>query len=312
MEKEAFLGIDTSNYTTSCALLASDGYFNSRRLLPVEDGSLGLRQSEAVFSHIKSLGGLFKELMEKKEDYSVKAVGVSAYPRDCDGSYMPCFLVGKMAAESIAAALHIPVYYFSHQAGHIAAAAYSAGCTDLLKDSFAAFHISGGTTECVMVNDLKSGDIKIISCSNDLNAGQVIDRCANMLSLSFPGGRQIDALSLKSTKKFKNRIKMQGGNPCFSGVENQCRDMLARGCAPCDIARFCLDSVSDGIKGMIDFAKTNYHCKEFLFAGGVAANTILRKEISAYCSAHFASLELSGDNAVGASFLAMKKFKEEV
>ena len=312
MKKEAFLGIDTSNYTTSCALITSCEYFSNRKLLPVEKGRLGLRQSEAVFSHVKILSELLKELLKDKDDYIIKAVGVSAFPRDCEGSYMPCFLVGKMTAESIAASLHIPVYYFSHQAGHIAAGAYSANCTELLDGSFAAFHISGGTTECVKVNDLKPGDVEIISSSNDLHAGQVVDRCANILGLSFPGGKELDALSLQSSRQFKNKIKMQGGNPCFSGIENQCRDMLSKGEKPCDIAKFCLDSLTDGIKGMVSFAKKNYGCQEFLFAGGVAANTVIRREISAFCRAHFASLELSGDNAVGISYLAMKKFEEEV
>ena len=312
MKKEAFLGIDTSNYTTSCALITEDEYFQNRKLLPVEKGKLGLRQSEAVFSHVKALSGLIEGLMKDKEEYCIKAIGVSVSPRDHEDSYMPCFLVGKMTAESIASVLHVPVYYFSHQAGHISAGAYSADCTELLEKSFAAFHISGGTTECVKVNDLKARDVEIIATSNDLHAGQVIDRCANILGLSFPGGKELDALSLKSEKKFKNKIKMQGGNPCFSGIENQCRDMLKKGCEPCDIARFCLDSLVSGLKGMVDYARENYGCREFLFAGGVAANTIVRKELSSHCKAHFASLELSGDNAVGVAFLAMQKYKEEV
>ena len=66
---------------------------------------------------------------------------------------MPCFLTGEAAAQSMAAALHLPVYFFSHQSGHLMAALYSSGATAALSGrEFGAFHVSGGTTEMLAVH----------------------------------------------------------------------------------------------------------------------------------------------------------------
>ena len=122
-----YFGIDTSNYTTSVALFDSDTgeVWMEKKLLPTKEGSLGLRQSDAVFAHVKQLGDLAHRLMDGREGV-VSAVGVSVFPRRAEGSYMPCFLVGETAAEMLGAVNHIPVHKFSHQEGHLAAALYSA------------------------------------------------------------------------------------------------------------------------------------------------------------------------------------------
>ena len=57
-----FVGIDTSNYTTSIAYFDGIGGENCSKLLPVKEGELGLRQSDAVFAHIKSLPELSDRL----------------------------------------------------------------------------------------------------------------------------------------------------------------------------------------------------------------------------------------------------------
>ena len=95
------------------------------RLLPVEKGHLGLRQSEAVFHHTRALPEIIGEAV--KDGAKIDAVAVSSRPRDVEGSYMPCFLAGLSTAKSIGAVCGVPVYEFSHQSGHIAAAAYGAG-----------------------------------------------------------------------------------------------------------------------------------------------------------------------------------------
>ena len=95
-----YVGIDTSNYTTSVALCNEDGRIlaNLKSPLPVKEGARGLRQSDAVFEHVRNLPALMKELEAELIGKRVVAVGVSATPRDAEGSYMPCFLSGKSAA----------------------------------------------------------------------------------------------------------------------------------------------------------------------------------------------------------------------
>ena len=149
MKKRVVIGIDTSNYTTSYAIISIDGELvaNLKRPLPVKAGERGLRQSDAVFAHVKNLPDLASEAKSYLEDCEIVAIGVSEKPRNIEGSYMPCFLAGVAVAENLAGALGVPLYRFSHQCGHIMAAVFSAGRFDLLEAPFAAYHVSGGTTE---------------------------------------------------------------------------------------------------------------------------------------------------------------------
>ena len=124
------LGLDTSNYTTSVALFDGERGVNLGCLLEVRPGELGLRQSDALFQHVKRL----PQLLEQLEIGDIQAVGASTRPRAVEGSYMPCFLAGESQGRGIAATLGVPFYAHSHQQGHLAAAAWSAGRMDLLKD----------------------------------------------------------------------------------------------------------------------------------------------------------------------------------
>ena len=149
-----YLGIDTSNYTTSVAVFDDETgeIIQQKKLLPVREGQLGLRQSDAVFHHTAQLHTLFERLAASADTKKIVAVGASARPRPVDGSYMPCFTVGENTAKILAAALQVPFFAFSHQEGHIAAALYGAGRPDLLNKTFIAFHVSGGTTEAVLAH----------------------------------------------------------------------------------------------------------------------------------------------------------------
>ena len=121
--KSLYLGIDTSNYRTSAAVVDSDGSILAQKavLLDVPEGKRGLRQSDAFFMHSNRLPGYIEEIFGLADPVCIKAVGVSERPRRIEGSYMPCFLAGINAAREIASALKVPVYCFSHQEGHAAA-----------------------------------------------------------------------------------------------------------------------------------------------------------------------------------------------
>lgn len=301
-----FLGIDTSNYTTSAALYDSEmgEVISEKQLLPVKQGELGLRQSDAVFHHVRQLPDIMKRLFAQTEQ-SPCAVGYSARPRDEEGSYMPCFLSGECAAHAIGASSHLPVYSFSHQAGHITAALYSVGRLDLLSERFIAFHVSGGTTECLLVtpNDETIIGIERIGHSLDLKAGQVIDRVGVMLGLGFPAGMELDALSRKSSKTFHINPAVKGPDCCLSGVENQCARMLSNGEAPCDVARYCIDYIMAALAYMTETAIKTYGNLPLIYAGGVMSNSIIRETFTERFGGLFASPALSSDNAVGTAIL---------
>lgn len=304
-----FLGIDTSNYTTSLALYNSDDkkVIHKRKLLPVKEGSLGLRQSDALFHHTVQLPELFKELFSEYNG-EIDAVCVSERPRSLDGSYMPCFLAGVSAGQSVASAMGIPLYKFSHQDGHILAALFSAHRMDLINsEQFAAFHVSGGTTEAVLVKPNSNGSFntEIICASSDLKAGQAIDRVGAALGLKFPAGKKLDELSLKSEKKYKIKPYVKNGNCSLSGIENKCMKMLKDGEKPADIAKYCLTFIGASICEMCRYVLEQYPDITIVFAGGVLSNTLIRSMIkeSFAESAVFSLPEFSSDNAVGIAVL---------
>lgn len=307
-----FLGIDTSNYTTSAALYDSstDAMISEKQLLPVKEGSRGIRQSDAVFHHTVALPrilGRFDCLT------GLSAVSVSDRPCDREGSYFPCFLTGVACAEAIAKTNGIPLYINSHQHGHIAAALYSADRRDLLKDEFLAFHVSGGTTESVLCrpDGEKIFSAELIASSLDLNAGQVIDRVGVSMGLPFPAGRYVEEFALKSEKKFSPRPFMRGGSPSLSGLENKCADMLKNGDSKEDTALFCLTFIRSALEKMLVSAFSAYGEKPVVFSGGVMSDSILRDYFTEKYGAVFALPQYSTDNAAGTALLGYMKYDSD-
>lgn len=307
------LGIDTSNYTTSAALYdtVSGEVRQEKLLLPVKSGELGLRQSDAVFHHTKQLpivmGKLFDDTAQVPD-----AVGVSVRPRNTDGSYMPCFLCGEGLAESVYAVNKIPLYKTSHQIGHILAALYSAKKLELADERFIAFHVSGGTTDCLLVQPDGENILNIteIGTSLDLKAGQAVDRVGVMLGLQFPCGKQLEELAKKSGKKFKINPALKDGSCCLSGVENKCSKMLAEGVLPEDTAMYCLQYIYSAIRGMTLYALGKHGKLPIVFAGGVMSNNIIRKQLESEFDAYFAEPEFSCDNAAGTAIFAALQLRK--
>lgn len=305
-----FFGIDTSNYTTSAAVFDGGCITQNKRLLPVKEGQLGLRQSDAVFHHVQQLPQVAGPLLRGVRP---AAVGVSSRPRDQEGSYMPCFTVGAGAAKMLASSWEVPCYEFSHQAGHIAAALYSAGRLDLLEKSFLAFHVSGGTTEAVLVqpDPVHIVGAKIVASSLDLKGGQAVDRVGMMLGLKFPAGPELEKLARRSEKSFRIHPSMKGADCSLSGIENKCRKMLEDGEPKEDIARYCLDALLAALDAMCGALLEKYGDLPVLFAGGVMSNRIIRTSLEKKYGAVFAQPEFSSDNAAGIAVLASVRAQRE-
>ena len=306
-----FLGIDTSNYTTSVAYIDEDGKVTQKkRLLPVKAGERGIRQSDAVFHHTKVYPELVNELLSDNNE-KIRAIGVSVTPTTEKGSYMPCFLVGESFASSLATVLGVPCFKFSHQQGHISAALYSVKRLDLLNEKFIAFHVSGGTTDAVLCEN-ESGNLKItpLSSSNDLKAGQAVDRIGVRMGLQFPCGKELEKLALKSEKSYKNKIKLYNGDCSLSGLENKCLKMLDNGETNEDVSRFLLTYIADTLTEMVNNIFSQYGELPLVFAGGVMSNTIIKEIITSRFSAYFAEPEFSCDNAAGIAVLTKLGFTE--
>lgn len=307
-----FLGIDTSNYTTSTALYNSENgeMIQQKKLLPVKEGQLGLRQSDAVFHHTAQLHSLFSELVKDVDTKQIVAIGASAKPRPIDGSYMPCFTVGENTAKILSSALKIPLYTFSHQEGHIAAALYSAKRDDLFTQKFLAFHVSGGTTEAIMANGFNDGfTLDLVAKTLDLNAGQAVDRVGLMLGLKFPCGAELEKLALQNTEKIKVHPSVKGCDCCLSGVENICKKMLSENKTKSYISAYCLEYIRKSLSLMTESLFEKYGKIPVLYAGGVMSNSIIRNSFKEKYNAVFAEPVYSTDNSAGIAYLTYRKFK---
>lgn len=302
------LGIDTSNYTTSVAVFDGDGGENAGRLLEVRPGELGLRQSDALFQHVKALPDRFAQLKEGGWLEGLCAVGASTRPRAVEGSYMPCFLAGESQGRTLASALGIPFFECSHQQGHIAAAAWSAGRLDLLDRPMLAWHLSGGTTELLYVEpDGVNVKATLLGGTSDISAGQLIDRTGVLLGLEFPSGRAVDQLAQEGNDS-KFSVKLDNFTFSLSGMENKVKTMAEQGTEKADIARFALLTVADVVKRVTLAALEQYPGLPVLCSGGVASNTLLR-QVMEPLGAVFAQPRFSTDNAMGTAILTWRTVK---
>lgn len=310
--RPCYVGIDTSNYTTSVALCDERGEIiaNLKRPLPVKSGERGLRQSDAVFEHVRGLPELFRRLRsEYLDDLTPVGVGVSVTPRDAEGSYMPCFLSGKAAASAFAAALGAPLCEFSHQSGHIMAALYSARRLDLLgAERFIAFHVSGGTTEALLVTPRENGfDVELVGKTDDINAGQAIDRVGVAMGIDFPCGARLEALAAEYRGEiYGHPVSVKNGACSLSGVENIALRLYRDTSDKNAVAAFVFDFIGSTLGRMCDDVIAKYGEMPIVFAGGVMSNKIMREKLMARHEAYFSEPEFSADNAAGIALLCRR------
>ncbi len=314
MMTELVVGFDTSNYTTSVAVCTREGEMvaNLKRPLPVAEGACGLRQSDAVFAHIKNLPMLCEELRAYLGEGRVVAVGVSAKPRQAQDSYMPCFLSGVAAANAFAAAADVPVLTCSHQDGHVRAAVYSSGAAEaLLKAPFAAFHVSGGTTEILHVMPNEVGfSIKIVGETEDLNVGQLIDRTGVMMGLAFPCGREMEALAAQWTGDLPQLKTCVRGMRCnLSGLQNLAQSYYRSCNDPRAVSAYVQASVAKTLQKMTAQLDEAYGHMPIVYAGGVMSNRYLQSVLSCRRDTYFAEPAYSADNAAGVALLTADRLR---
>lgn len=312
---ECVLGIDTSNYKTSVAVIDAKGNIvcDHRQLLRVKQGERGLRQSDALFQHVENLPELMKMCFSEINPVRIKAVACSDKPRPVAGSYMPVFKAGTGMAESIAAVMQVPLFRFSHQEGHIEAIRFGTPMEEI--EEFLCYHLSGGTCELLQVS---SNDIKIIGGSKDISFGQLIDRTGVKLGMKFPAGEYIDAAALKAgeSSKYLKKISADGLWFNLSGIETQCSRQIEKikeeNGEVGSLIREVMDKLSELLIEVTEKACNNNSINNVMFTGGVASSKyisgILKKHFEkSPVSVEFGQQSLSQDNAVGIALLGGKR-----
>ncbi len=313
--KSCVLGIDTSNYTTSVAVVDEDlnCLANIKFPLIVKEGERGLRQSDAVFAHVKNLPQAFEQVERILADHQIAAVGVSEKPRNQEGSYMPCFLTGVASARGIAATCNVPMHRWSHQCGHMMAVLYGADALHLLDAPFGAFHVSGGTTELVRAEFGKDGfDVRVVGGSRDLHAGQLIDRIGVKMGMRFPAGPALEEAAVSFSGTFtKKKPSADGCYVHLSGLENLATRMYEESHDAGMTAAFVFDYVGASLECMSQAYLDTYGEMPLVYAGGVMSSHLLQRRLGDRFHGYFAPPALSSDNAVGIAVLtALRTFKK--
>ncbi|MBR4960811.1 MAG: peptidase M22 [Clostridia bacterium] len=319
--KKLFLGLDTSNYTTSAAVCDEDGriLLNRKKLLPVKEGERGLRQSDAVFHHVRAMEETAEAMREIRRETAgnITAVGCSVAPRDAEGSYMPCFLVGSGVGRMASAVLDVPLYSFSHQAGHMMAAAYSA-CekhglvlSEWINKPFLAFHISGGTTDIIHTTPdaEKILQAERIGGTLDINAGQLIDRLGVKMGLPFPCGAAMDTMAVAHKEKVpKAPVTVKELSCNLSGLENKALQLLEEtdNNKPV-VSKYVLHAVAMTLLKLTENLEKAYPDLPILYAGGVMSSRYVRP----YLEPHgmFADAVYASDNAAGTALLTAESWR---
>lgn len=302
LKMSKIIAFDTSNYTTSAAVFdtVKGVLWENRIMLPVTSGKCGLRQSEAVFSHIKNLKVLLNDMPQFSYDY----VAASVCPSERVDSYMPCFLVGNSFASSLSQILNLPLLTCSHQKNHIGAAVYSGDCTHVLKSDFFAYHVSGGTTDILLCRPKENRlEIKRIGGSADISCGQLTDRAGVALGFEFPCGKHIEK---HSSGKLSGNIKLHSNDfeYNFSGFQNKIQDMILDGRDKSDVCDYVLDVVYSYLVASIDNIRTAYKPLPVVLCGGVMSNSYIRDCLSKNVdNVYFSENKYSLDNALGTAFI---------
>ena len=280
----------------------------------MKEGERGLRQSEAVFIHVRQLPERLEELAAYTQGHEIVAVCASRQPRDEEESYMPVFQVGDAQARGLAAMLGVPCFASTHQRGHVAAAMVDSGVAE---GDLMAVHLSGGTTELL---SLRGDDLTLLGGTLDLHAGQFVDRVGVALGLPFPAGPHLEKLAVQGRSEAKLPANMadQDLHCHFSGAETQVQRWIKQGDMPKeDIAREVYDLLARTVSRMILAGSRDTGIRQVLIAGGVASSQLFRQLVTERIHKKdkgfrvcFGRPEYSGDNAVGAALIGAKKYRE--
>lgn len=307
--KKLSLGIDTSNYKTSVAVVDNEGniLFNSQKFLNVKEGERGLRQSDALFQHIQKLPDEIRYVLSDSDIRdNIGCVSVSTKPRPIEGSYMPVFTAGIGAAKMISTSLNVPMYEYSHQEGHIEAVKFYSDLKHINKP-FVCFHFSGGTTEAILV-DKSQNRFEIVGGSKDIAYGQVVDRIGVALGMSFPSGEEMDriACTTKANSTLFTIIKVKDCFVNLSGIETQ-GQRLINDCTKEELISGLFKTLAKSISDMTLQIADKYSVHDFIFAGGVSSSQFIREYLNNSLPNNintvFGDPKLSQDNAIGTALL---------
>ena len=301
------LGIETSCDETSAAVVEGGRVIRSNVIasqIELHGEYGGIVPEIAARAHVEALTPVIAEALMRADVtfWDIDAVAVTLGP-----GLIGSLLTGVAEGKAIAAALDVPLVGVNHLEAHL----YSS----MLADSEARFPavallISGGHTMLIDARD--HGRYEVLGETLDDAAGEAFDKVARFLGLDYPGGPEIDRLSLlgdSSAIRFpRAMLDAAGFDVSYSGLKtaviNYVRKMEAGGEAVsvADIAASFQQAVVDVQVAKTIAAAGHAGAERVFLCGGVAANSGLRKGLDEACRRlgvvlHVPPLELCTDNA---------------
>ncbi|WP_270839986.1 O-sialoglycoprotein endopeptidase [Peptacetobacter hiranonis] len=311
------IGIDTSCYTTSIAAITLNReiVFNEKIMLNVKNGERGLRQSDAVFQHIKNFGEISERLKKHihKKGYKVEMICASAKPRDVEESYMPVFEVGKNFAKTMAAIFDCEMLETTHQENHIAASLYGCGKEDL--ERFISVHMSGGTMEILLTEKCNKGyKTEIVGGTKDISFGQLIDRVGVKMGYDFPAGKYVDENALLCKEDVMSGLKtsVKDGYMNISGLENQVYKLMEEK-DKYYVSKAVMNAAIKSLEKALRFVCDKYDIEDVVFVGGVASSKYISERLTKKLqrnniNSFFTDGAYSSDNACGCAIIGLDNF----
>lgn len=254
--------------------------------------------------HCEAISLVVREALKKAnmDICNVDAIAVTAYP-----GLIGSLLVGVNFAKGLAMTANKPLVPVHHLRGHIASNYIS---HPDLKPPFLCLVVSGGHSHIVEVHDYT--DMRIIGRTRDDAAGEAFDKTARTMGLPYPGGIHMDRIAESGNpNSFTFPVPKVSGSPydfSFSGLKtaviNTIHNMQQKGIElPIeDLAASIRKSVVDILVDKFMLAASDTGYKNLVLAGGVSANSLLRRRMDEVCSQHncelyYPELSLCGDNA---------------
>ncbi len=299
------LGIETSCDETAAAVVKDGREILSNIIstqIEIHKKFGGVVPEIASRKHLEIVHAVVAEALEQADVTfdDIDAIGVTYGP-----GLVGALLVGVSAAKALAFALDKPLIPVHHIRGHICANFIE---HKKLEPPFICLVASGGHSHIVHVKDYT--EFEVLGRTRDDAAGEAFDKVARILGLPYPGGPEIDKCAVGGDENFAKfkKVSFGEGNYDFSfsgiktGVMNYVNNAHQKGEAfkTEDIAASFQKSVVEVLVDRLLEASDRCGIKKIALAGGVAANSRLRKELESRSNGYdiyFPSLPFCTDNA---------------
>ena len=278
-ENSLIMGIESSCDETACAIVKGGREVIANVVasqIKIHEEYGGVIPEIAAREHLEAINVVIDETLKQA---GVKGEDISAFAATVGPGLVGCLLVGMNAAKTLALVYDKPFIGVNHLNAHLAANFIDTE----LKPPFIALLVSGGHTQIIKVSSYS--DMEIIGETIDDAVGEAYDKVARLIGLPYPGGPKLDKLAQEGNPHaFKlPEAKVGGYDFSFSGLKTAVlrlvksfdgQDMPVK-----DICASFQECVSSTLLKKVKNALIETGYKQVVLAGGVAANSEIRKKI---------------------------------